>query len=318
MANLISLGNSDIKVSKISFGGNVFGWTLNEKQSFEILDTFSETGFNFIDTADVYSNWIPGNQGGESEIIIGKWMKERGNRDKMIIATKVGMDMGNGNKGLEPAYIRKAVEDSLRRLQTDYIDLYISHQDDLSISVEDILSTFNDLVKEGKVREIGASNISAARLQESLDFTKSNSLKSYISLQPLYNLYDRAAFETEYLNLVTQEKIAVTPYYSLASGFLTGKYRHEEDLNKSPRGGGIKNTYLNERGLGILAAMDQVAKEVNAPLSEIALAWQLHKPYITTPIASGTSVAQVKSLLNAAELQLKSEHVALLDEASKF
>ena len=292
MANLISLGNSDIKVSKISFGGNVFGWTLNEKQSFEILDTFSETGFNFIDTADVYSNWIPGNQGGESEIIIGKWMKERGNRDKMIIATKVGMDMGNGNKGLEPAYIRKAVED--------------------------ILSTFNDLVKEGKVREIGASNISAARLQESLDFTKSNSLKSYISLQPLYNLYDRAAFETEYLNLVTQEKIAVTPYYSLASGFLTGKYRHEEDLNKSPRGGGIKNTYLNERGLGILAAMDQVAKEVNAPLSEIALAWQLHKPYITTPIASGTSVAQVKSLLNAAELQLTSEHVALLDEASKF
>ncbi len=318
MANLISLSNTDIKVSPICFGGNVFGWTLNEQQSFEVLDAFTATGFNFIDTANVYSAWIPGNSGGESETIIGKWMKARKNRDQIVIGTKVGMQMGDGSKGLAPAYIKKSVEDSLRRLQTDYIDLYYSHEDDPTVEVEEIMVAFNDLIKEGKVRELGVSNTSAKRIQESLDFTKRNHLKGYINLQPLYNLYDRQGFENEYLKLVQEEKLAVTPYFSLASGFLTGKYRTEEDLSKSQRGGGIKNKYLNDRGLQILSAMDQVAKEVNASLSEIALAWQLHKSYITSPIASATNVNQVQSLLNAASLQLTQEQIAILDNASKL
>lgn len=318
MAKLIPLGNSALQVSKICFGGNVFGWTLDEQQSFQVLDAFAAAGFNFIDTADVYSAWVPGNQGGESEKIIGNWMKSRGNRQDIVVATKVGMEMGNGSKGLAPSYIRTAVEDSLRRLQTDYIDLYIAHQDDLEVPIEQVMSTFNDLIKEGKVREIGASNMPAERIQASIDFSKSNGLKSYISVQPLYNLYDRHDFESNYLQLVEKEQLAVTPYYALASGFLTGKYRTEADLSKSPRGAGIQNAYLNPRGLAILAAMDEVAKEVNAPLSEIALAWQLHQSFISAPIASATSVAQVSSLINAASLELSSDQIARLTRASEL
>ncbi|UYW01463.1 aldo/keto reductase [Flavobacterium agricola] len=314
----VALGNSNLQVSKICFGGNVFGWTLDEKQSFEILNTFTETGFNFIDTADVYSAWVPGNAGGESETIIGKWMKERKNRHEIVLATKVGMDMGNGNKGLSAAYIKKAVDASLQRLQTDYIDLYLSHQEDLDVPVEETMQAFNDLIKAGKVRELGASNSTAKRILVSNQFAKNNNLKGYVSLQPQYNLYDREGFEKEYLELVETENLAVTPYYALASGFLTGKYRTDADVSKSIRGGGIHKNYLNDRGLRILTAMDQVAKETNAPLSEIALAWQLHKSYITAPIASATSVNQVKSLLQAASLQLTAQQVALLDQASKY
>jgi aryl-alcohol dehydrogenase-like predicted oxidoreductase len=318
MVNKVKLGLSNLEVSPISFGGNVFGWTLDEKKSFEILDAYADAGFNFIDTADVYSAWIPGNKGGESETIIGKWMKSRGNRAKMIITTKLGFDLGEGNKGLSAAYVKKAVDASLTRLQTDYIDVYLSHLDDEATPVSETLIAFNALIDEGKVREIGTSNLSAERIEASLKFTKENNLKSYICLQPQYNLYDRQKFETEYLTLVEREKLAVTPYYALASGFLTGKYRTDADLSKSPRGGGIKNQYFTDRGDKILAAMDSVSAEVNAPLSEIALAWQLHKPYITAPIASATSIEQLNSLIRAASLQLTNEQVTRLDEASAF
>jgi aryl-alcohol dehydrogenase-like predicted oxidoreductase len=318
MTQKIKLGQSDIEVSPINLGGNVFGWTLNEKKSFEILDAYEAAGFNFVDTADVYSAWVSGNKGGESEAIIGKWMKSKGNRDKIIVTTKLGSDLGDGNKGLSAAYIKKAVEASLKRLQTDYIDIYMSHYDDPEIPVEETMTALNDLIKDGKVREIGASNLPTGRIDESIQFAKTNGLKSYISLQPLYNLYEREKFETEYLPLVEKEKVAVTPYYALASGFLTGKYRTEADAGKSPRGKGITDEYLNERGKRILAAMDQVAEEIKVPLSEIALAWQLHKPFITSPIASATSIEQLKSLIHAASLQLSKEQVQLLDEASAY
>jgi aryl-alcohol dehydrogenase-like predicted oxidoreductase len=311
------LGVSDLAVSPLTLGGNVFGWTLAEQASVKILDALLDAGFNFIDTADIYSAWVPGNQGGESETILGNWLKKTGKRKDVIIATKLGTDMGNGKKGLSPKYIKKAVEASLFRLGTDYIDLYQSHIDDEETPVEETMSAYNELISEGKVRFIGASNLSAERIKASNDFARKNSLQPYVSLQPLYNLYDRQKFETEYTNLIKDESLGVIPYYSLASGFLSGKYRSDADLNKSKRGQGVKK-YLNKRGFEILAAMDKVAVELQVSLSQIAIAWLLQKPLITAPIASATSVLQLEELLHATTLTLTTEQLTYLDMASAF
>lgn len=315
MSSLKKFGKSDLQVSPIAFGGNVFGWTLNEKESFKILDAWLDAGFNFIDTADTYSTWVPGNSGGESETIIGKWLHECGRRNDVIIATKLAGEMGEGKKGLSAKYISEAVEASLKRLKTDYIDLYQSHYDDKETPVSETMEAFDKLIKEGKVRYIGASNLSATRISESNDFARENNFSPYISLQPLYNLFDRYTFEKEYQQLVEKEGLAVMNYYALASGFLSGKYRNEDDLNKSQRGGGVKK-YLNERGFRILKAMDKVAESHNVPLAQIALAWLLHKPYITTPIASATNEKQLKELVSAADLTLNAADMEILDKAS--
>ncbi|MGK6351404.1 aldo/keto reductase [Parapedobacter sp. DT-150] len=317
MATKRILGKSSLQISPIAFGGNVFGWTLDEQQSFRILDAWVDAGFNFVDTADTYSTWVPANSGGESETIIGKWLDKRGKRDDLVIATKLGGDMGAGKKGLRAAYIREAVEASLTRLRTDYIDLYQSHYDDPATPVAETIEAFNELIQAGKVRYIGASNLSSERIDQSNDYANKNGLQGYVSLQPLYNLYDRQKFETEYLSLVNAEQLAVLPYYALASGFLSGKYRSEADLSKSQRGGGVKQ-YLNERGFRILAAMDQVAAESGASLAQIALAWQLSKPAITAPIASATNEQQLTDLIASASLALSAEQIALLDEASDY
>lgn len=309
------LGNSELLVSPLTFGGNVFGWTINEQQSFNMLDGFIGSGFNFIDTADTYSKWVSGNKGGESEIIIGNWLTKNGKRKNVIIATKVGGDLGNNKKGLSSRHIKEAVEASLKRLNTDYIDLYQSHYDDAETPVAETMTAFNELIKEGKVRYIGASNLSAERIKESNDFARKNNLATYISLQPLYNLYDRQKFENQYLKLVKEESLAVIPYYSLASGFLTGKYRNEADLSKSQRGQGIKK-YLNERGLRILTAMDQVAEEQNVQLSQIAIAWLLHKPFVTSAIASSTKEEQLSELIQATTLKLTDSQINILDNSS--
>lgn len=315
--NRRKLGTSDLLVSPLTLGGNVFGWTLDETASFKILDAFLDAGFNFIDTADIYSNWAPGNQGGESETIIGNWLKKTGNRKNVVIATKLGTDLGGGKKGLSAKYMKQAVEASLKRLGTDYIDLYQSHIDDADTSVDDTMTAFNQLITEGKVRYIGASNLSSERIKASNNFAKANNLQPFISLQPLYNLYDRQKFENEYSNLVQDESLGVIPYYSLASGFLTGKYRSDNDLDKSKRGQGVKK-YLNERGFNILAAMDEIASEQNVPVSQIAIAWLLHKPFITSPIASATSISQLAEILHATTLTLTKEQIARLDKASAF
>jgi aryl-alcohol dehydrogenase-like predicted oxidoreductase len=311
------LGASDLNVSPLTLGGNVFGWTLDEPASCKILDALLEAGFNFVDTADIYSAWVPGNVGGESETIIGNWLKKTGKRKDVIIATKLGTDMGNGKIGLSAKYMKQAIEDSLKRLGTDYIDLYQSHIDDAKTPVEEAMSTFNELIKEGKVRYIGASNISAERIMTSNDFARANNLQPYISLQPLYNLYDRQKFETEYSKLVEDESLGVIPYYSLASGFLTGKYRSDADLNKSKRGQGVKK-FLDNRGFKILAAMDEIALEQQVSLSQIAIAWLLHEPLITSPIASATNIQQLAELLNATTITLTSEQLSGLDLASAF
>jgi aryl-alcohol dehydrogenase-like predicted oxidoreductase len=315
--NKRKLGTSDLLVSPLTLGGNVFGWTVGEPSSFKILEAFLEAGFNFIDTADVYSMWAPGNKGGESETIIGNWLKKNGKRKDVIIATKLGNDIGDGKKGLSARYMKQAVEASLTRLGTDYIDLYQSHIDDADTSVEETMSAFNELINEGKVRYIGASNINADRIKASNDFARANNLAPYISLQPLYNLYDRQKFETEYSKLVEDESLGVIPYYSLASGFLTGKYRSDADLDKSKRGQGAKK-YMDERGMKILAAMDEVALEQKVPLSQIAIAWLLHKPFITSPIASATSEHQLAELLHATTLTLTQEQIDRLDQAGAF
>lgn len=315
MGDKEKLGSSALFVSPLTFGGNVFGWTLNEQQSFNILDAFIECGFNFIDTADTYSTWVAGNKGGESETIIGNWLTKNSKRAGVIIATKVGGGMGENKKGLSAKYIKEAAEASLKRLGTDYIDLYQSHYDDPETPVSETMTAFNELITEGKVRYIGASNLSAERIKESNDFARKNNLTPYISLQPLYNLYDRQKFENQYLEIVTEEALAVIPYYSLASGFLTGKYRSEADLGKSLRGKGIKK-YLDERGLRILASMDEVAKEQNVQLSQIAIAWLLHKSSVTSAIASATTTKQLSELTLAANLKLTDDQIRKLDSAS--
>jgi aryl-alcohol dehydrogenase-like predicted oxidoreductase len=313
------LGRSDLEVAPFCFGGNVFGWTVDEKTSFELLDAFLDQGFNFIDTADAYSRWVPGHTGGESEAIIGRWMKRRGNRDKVIVATKVGADMGSG-RTMAPAYVRKAIEDSLKRLQTDRIDLYQTHWDDEKTPLEEVLSTYADLIKAGKVRVIGASNYSAARLREALDISARKGLPRYESLQPQYNLVERQEYEAELGPLCRKEQIGVIPYYSLASGFLTGKYRSKDDAKKSARGSGATK-YLDERGLRVLAALDEIAaeqraSEQRASVAQVALAWLLAKPELTAPIASATSLSQLNELLGAVRLELNGAEVARLDAAS--
>lgn len=312
-----TIGTSDLTVAPIAFGANVFGWTLDEKASFKILDEFVDHGFDLIDTADTYSTWVPGNKGGESETIIGNWLKNSNKRDQVIIATKMGGDMGQGKKDLSAPYVRKAVEASLQRLQTDYIDLYQTHYDDLDTPVEETMEALNELVKEGKVRYIGTSNLSPERIKSSLETSAANGWASYISVQPLYNLHEREKFETEYLDLVKANNLAVLNYYALASGFLSGKYRSEADLNKSQRGPGIKK-YLDSRGFRILSALDKVAGEHGVSQATVAIAWLLHKPGVTAPIASATSSAQLEDLLKSANLALTPEDMNLLDDASTY
>ncbi|TDE17658.1 aldo/keto reductase [Dyadobacter psychrotolerans] len=311
------LGESDLYVAPLTLGGNVFGWTIDEKKSFEILDEFVASGFNLIDTADVYSRWVPGNNGGESEKIIGKWMKERANRNKVIIATKVGADMGQGRTDLSKAYILKAVDDSLRRLQTDYIDLYQTHWDDDETQVEETLETYGELVKAGKVKWIGASNLSPERLSASLEASKTHGFPSYQTFQPEYNLYAREGFEKEIEALCLENNLGVINYYALASGFLTGKYRREADLGKSARGGGIKD-YLNERGFKILKSLDEVSGRYNTTPASISIAWLIARKSVTAPIASATSLEQLKALTKAAELQLDTDAVEQLNNASAY
>jgi aryl-alcohol dehydrogenase-like predicted oxidoreductase len=311
------LGNSGISFRPFAFGGNVFGWTLDQARSFQILDAFIDSGFDFIDTADVYPKWVPGNQGGESETIIGNWLKNRGRRDDVIIATKVGKPMAEDKKGLSARYIKEAVEASLRRLQTDYIDLYQSHDDDQTVPLQETMEAYAQLIKEGKVRAIGASNFTANRLREAIDTSNQYGIPTYQSLQPEYNLYDREHYETELEPLCREKGIGVISYYSLASGFLTGKYRSEEDLNKSQRGKGIKK-YLNERGFRILTALDQVASEYNTTPAAVSMAWVIARPSITAPIASATSIEQLHELTSAADLNLSQEAIIRLNEASSY
>ncbi|WP_434623643.1 aldo/keto reductase [Azospirillum sp. B2RO_4] len=312
------LGRSGLTVSPLCFGGNVFGWTADEATSFRLLDAFVDAGFNFVDTADVYSAWAPGNSGGESETIIGKWMKSRGNRDRIVLATKVGSEMGPGRKGLSPAWIRTAVEDSLRRLQTDRIDLYQSHWDDPETPFEDTLGAYKELIDQGKLRAIGASNLTAPRLREALAVSARTGLPRYETLQPEYNLYSREGYEAELEGICRENGLGVITYYSLAAGFLTGKYRSDEDAGKSARGGGAVSKYLNERGRAILAALDEVAGRHGATPAQVALAWLIARPCLTAPIASASKPEQMGDLIAAANLRLEVEDILRLDRASAY
>ncbi len=312
---LRKFGSTDLEVSPICFGGNVLGWTVNEADSFKILDSFIDNGYNFIDTANSYSTWAKGNQGGESETILGNWFKKDNNRSKIVLATKVGSELF-GEKGLKKAYIKKAVEASLKRLQTDYIDLYQSHFDELETPVSETMEAFNELIKEGKVRYIGASNLSAERIKESNEFAKKFKLVEYSSLQPLYNLYEREKFEAEYLPLIKEDKLAVITYFSLASGFLSGKYKVEEDFSKSIRGSSMKK-YLNEKGIRILKALDKISVEKDVPYSSISIAWLLNNKYVTSAIVSATNKNQLEELFKATDIKLTLEEIELLNAAGK-
>ncbi|MBB5043110.1 aldo/keto reductase [Shinella fusca] len=309
------LGKTGLSIAPLVFGGNVFGWTADEKTSFDLLDAFTGAGFNAIDTADAYSRWVPGNKGGESETIIGKWLKRSGiARDRVVIITKVGSDMGQGRRDLRKAWIIEEVENSLRRLQTDHIDLYLSHWPDPETPYEETLEAHAGLLKAGKVRAFGASNLDAGQLQASFEAADRAGLPRYGALQPEYNLYDRAGFEGPLADLCRKEDIGVITYYSLASGFLSGKYRSKADTEGKARGGGVAR-YLDDKGLRILAALDSVSAETGAAPAEIALAWLMAKPAVTAPIASATSLAQLASLTKAAALTLSADQMAALDRA---
>jgi aryl-alcohol dehydrogenase-like predicted oxidoreductase len=310
------LGKSDLTIAPLMLGGNVFGWTADEKTSFAVLDAFVDAGLNAIDTADVYSAFVPGNKGGESEIVLGNWFASRKNRDKIVLATKVGMLAIDGKAGLSKDHIPRAVEASLKRLQTDYIDLYFAHRDDENTPLEETLDVFASLVKAGKVRAIGASNYSAARLTEALAIAEKKSLPRYEALQPLYNLSDRKTFEAELEAVCRDRQIGVVPYYALAAGFLTGKYRSEADAKKSPRGDRAVQTYLNARGRKILAALDAVAAELKATPGQVAVAWLIARPSVTAPISSATSVEQLRDLVAAVHLRLDQDAITALDAAS--
>lgn len=310
-------GSTDLTVPSICFGGNVFGWTLDEKESFKLLDELYDKGLRFIDTANNYSRWAPGHVGGESETILGKWFKQSKKRNDIVLATKVGGRMGDGTKGLAPDYIRSSVEASLRRLQTDHIDLYQSHYDDLETPQEETMSVFNELILEGKVRFIGASNLEPNRIVSANQISAERGWVTYKSVQPLYNLYDRQKFEEEYLPVVLEEKLAVMSYFALASGFLTGKYRTEADLENSKRKDMVKG-YLNERGLRILNALEKVAENRHVSLAQIATAWQINKPEITTPIISVTSSVQLNDLIDGCSLKLSKEEMEFLDRESVY
>jgi len=310
-----SIGTSELKIAPLVFGGNVFGWTADERTSFSILDAFVDHGLNFIDTADVYSAWVEGHQGGESETIIGKWFKESGKRHRVVLATKVGK-LGT-RAGLTAANIAAAVDDSLRRLKTDYIDVYFSHYDDENTPLDQTLDAYQKLIKAGKVRVIGASNYTGERLDTALAIAKESGLPAYQILQPEYNLYDREGYETGLEPVAQQHKIAVVPYYGLASGFLSGKYRSKEDTQHKARGSRVEK-YLNARGFRILDALDEVAKRNDTTPATVALAWMIARPSVTAPIASATSVGQLESLAAATRLQLATDDIQLLDEASAW
>jgi aryl-alcohol dehydrogenase-like predicted oxidoreductase len=311
----VKLGKSELHVPVICLGGNVFGWTVSEADSFRQLDAALEAGLNFIDTADVYSRWAPGHQGGESEAILGKWMATGNKRSNVILATKVGIEMGEGKKGLKAAYIHQAVEDSLRRLQTDYIDLYQAHKDDEETPLEETLSAFDKLVQQGKVLHIGASNYSGARLAKALRTSKDNGLVSYISLQPHYNLVEREQFETDLLPVVQEHGLGVIPYYSLAAGFLTGKYRTKEDAEGKIRAVTVKK-YLNDWGFQVLKVLDEVAKEHQSTPARVALAWLMLQPGVTAPIARATSEKHLTDLIEAARLKLDHASIQKLTAVS--
>jgi aryl-alcohol dehydrogenase-like predicted oxidoreductase len=309
------LGRSGLSIAPLMVGGNVFGWTADEATSFKLLDAFVEAGVNAIDTADVYSRFVPGHTGGESETVIGKWLKQSGKRQRVVIATKLGMDMGEGKNGLSRAYMMRAVEASHTRLQTDVIDLYQSHRDDEATPLEETLAAFGDLIKQGKVRAIGASNYTAPRLKAALEVSARNSLPRFETLQPLYNLHDRGQFEGPLQDLCVSENVSAITYFSLASGFLTGKYRSEADFSKSPRGMRMKQ-YFTPRGFAILRALDEVAAQTKATPAQVALAWLMAKPAVAAPIASATSLEQLADLVEAVRLSLSPAHVTALDEAS--
>jgi aryl-alcohol dehydrogenase-like predicted oxidoreductase len=297
------LGSTGVEVPAIMLGGNVFGWTVNEADSFRLLDAAFDKGLTFIDTADVYSKWIPGHVGGESETIIGKWFARSGKREQVFIATKLGMDMGDGKQGLAPKYVAEAVEASLRRLQTDRIDLYQAHMDDEKTPLEDALGAFDVLVKQGKVRFIGASNYKGTRLREAMEVSKRNNLANYATLQPHYNLVEREDYEKDLAPVVAEYGLGVIPYFALAGGFLTGKYRSQQDAEGKVRGG-MAGKYLNARGFAVLAALDAVAKENHSTPASVALAWLMAQPGIAAPIASATNEKQLEDLAAAAELKL--------------
>ncbi|MBU9846077.1 aldo/keto reductase [Rahnella ecdela] len=312
------LGRSGIQVPLLTFGGNVFGWTVDQAASFNLLDALLDHKLNFIDTADVYSSWVEGNKGGESETIIGNWLKKTGKRDQIILATKVGKPMGEGKSGLSPRYIKEAVEASLIRLQTDYIDLYQSHDDDADTPLAETMAAFDALIKEGKVRAVGASNYSAPRLAEALKVSEENGLARYETLQPQYNLYDRKVYEEALEKVVTENGLGVINFYGLAAGFLTGKYRTKADAGKSKRGESVIARCLNERGLKVLAGLDQVAEKHGAQPGQVALAWQIARPGITSPIVSATSLQQLNELAQAATLKLDEADIRTLNDASAW
>lgn len=309
------IGKSDLEVVPFALGGNVFGWTADEKESFDILDKYADAGFDFIDTADIYSAWVPGNKGGESETIIGKWLKKSGKRKQLTIATKVGAQISETHRGLKKAYILSEVEESLKRLQTDHIDLYFTHYDDLSTPLEETLEAYAQLVKEGKVRYIATSNMTPARIRESIEVSRKNNFPEYVCLQPEYNLYDRNQYETKYEDLAKEYHLGVVSYYSLASGFLTGKYNSIEDIAHSNRKEQLKN-YINDRGQNILTALHEVAKEYNATPAQIALAWLLARPSVTAPIASVSKASQL-DILKSVDINLRKEALEKLNGVSK-
>ena len=309
------LGNSGLEVAPLAFGGNVFGWTADETTSFALLDAFVDAGFNLIDTADMYSTWVQGHSGGESETIIGKWLKHSGKREQVLIATKVGKEMGPNLKGLSKTYILQAAEASLRRLQTDYIDLYQSHDDDPETPFEETLEAYDQLIKQGKVRAIGASNFNTQRLAESLEVSEQTGYPRYESLQPLFNLYDRVDYEKELEPLCREKGLGVISYFSLASGFLTGKYRSKADLSKSARSKFVEK-YINERGFRIVDALNRVAQQQGLTPAQVALAWLISQPTITAPIASATNLDQLTELMQAATIGLSPAVIDQLNQAS--
>ena len=310
------LGGTDLFIAPLVLGGNVFGWTADEKTSFDLLDRFLDAGLNTVDTADSYSRWAPGHRGGESETIIGKWMKARRNRDRVIVVTKVGSDMGQGKRDLSAPWIERASEMSLQRLQTDTIDLYLSHWPDPTVPHEETLGAYQRLIAQGKVRHIGASNLDAGQLSAALHVASQRGLPRYDVLQPELNLYDRGRFDGALSELCMREGIGVITYYGLAKGFLTGKYRSRQDLGKSARGGGVE-AYLNPRGFRILDALDKVGARHAAKPAEVALAWVMARPDVTAPIASATSIEQLDSLVKAVSLHLTREDIEELESASR-
>lgn len=311
------LGVSEITIAPLVFGTNVFGWTTDENMTFKLLDYFTEQGFNAIDTADVYSKWVDGHVGGESELAIGKWLKQSGKRDKIVLATKLGAELAPDKKGLSRKYIISAVEASLKRLNTDYIDLYQSHYDDPETPIEETLSAYELLIKEGKIRIIGASNFTPERLEKSLQVGRDNNLPVYQTFQPEYNLYDRANFEENIRPITTANNLSVISYFSLASGFLTGKYKSLDDIKDSKRAGFVEK-YFTDRGLNILKALDQVAEKNETTAGSIALAWVIQQPGITAPIASATNIDQLADLIKATTITLDQEDIALLATASNI